>query len=132
MKYKIIFKAIVGSRSYGTNIETSDTDYKGIYIQDSDEILSNRYKEQIQVGPDECYYELGRFIQLAQSGNPTVLELLFSPKDCILVTSPEYELLRANADMFLTKKCQMAFAGYAFDQIKKAKGLNKKNELGGR
>lgn len=29
----IIFKAIVGSQAYGTNVPGSDTDIKGVYIQ---------------------------------------------------------------------------------------------------
>ena len=37
MKNTLIFKALVGSRAYGTNNENSDTDYKGVYIQNIDE-----------------------------------------------------------------------------------------------
>lgn len=126
MNYKIIFKAIVGSQAYGTNTSESDTDIKGIYIQSNDEILSNQYKEQININKDECYYEIQRFLQLAQTANPTILELLYSPDNCILETSPEYELIKNYRDKFLTKKCYNSFAGYANQQIEKASGLNKK------
>lgn len=126
MEHKILFKAIVGSQAYGTNTPESDIDIKGIYIQSNDEILSNQYKEQINVNKDECYYEMQRFLQLAQTANPTILELLYTPDECILETSPEFELLRKNRDKFLTKKCYNSFAGYANQQIEKASGLNKK------
>jgi uncharacterized protein len=126
MKHKILFKAIVGSQAYGTNTPESDVDIKGIYIQSNDEILSNRYKEQINVTKDECYYEIQRFLQLAKSANPTILELLYTPDDCILETSPEFELLKQNRDKFLTKKCYNSFSGYAYQQIQKATGLDKK------
>lgn len=126
MTQNLIFKAIVGSQSYGTSTPTSDMDYKGVYMQPIDELVSFGYKEQIDIGKDESYYEVRRFIQLLQSANPTVLELLYSPEDCILQTSPQFELLVRNRDKFLTKKCLMSFGGYAVAQIKKAKGLDKK------
>ena len=122
----LVFKAIVGSQSYGTSTPASDIDYKGVYMQPIDELISFGYKEQIEVGKDECYYEIRRFIQLLQSANPTVLELLYSPQDCIIQSSPQFELLVKNRDKFLTQKCLLSFGGYAIAQIKKAKGLDKK------
>lgn len=126
MKHKIIFKAIVGSQAYGTNTPESDTDIKGVYVQSNDEILSNCYVEQINVNKDECYYEVQRFLELAKTGNPTILELLYTPEDCVLETSPEFELIKSYAQKFLTQKCYNSFAGYAYQQIQKASGLNKK------
>lgn len=123
---KQIFKAIVGSQSYGTSIPTSDIDYKGVYLQNHDELLGFGYKEQIDHGKDECYYEVRRFLQLLETGNPTVLELLYSPEDCIIESTPEFDLIRQERDKFLTKKCMHSFGGYAVAQIKKARGLDKK------
>lgn len=122
----IIFKAIVGSQSYGTNIATSDVDYKGVYIQKNDELIGFGYKEQIDVSKDECYYEVRRFLQLLQSANPTVLELLYSPSECIVEKKPVFDIIVAHRDKFLTKKCLHSFGGYAIAQIKKARGLDKK------
>lgn len=126
MNEKFIFKTIVGSQAYGTSLPTSDIDYKGIYIQSNDDILSFKYNEQIEIGKDECYYEVRRFLQLAQSANPTILEMLFIDDKFIIETSPAFELLRKYKDKFLTKKCCMSFGGYAVAQIKKARGLDKK------
>lgn len=122
----LIFKAIVGSQSYGTSTPTSDVDLKGVYMQSIDELVGFGYKEQVDVGKDETYYELRRFLQLLQSANPTVLELLYSPEDCILESSHKFDLLVSHRDKFLTQKCVMSFGGYAVAQIKKAKGLDKK------
>lgn len=126
MKEKLIFKTIVGSQAYGTSLPTSDIDYKGIYIQSQDDILSFKYNEQIEIGKDECYYEVRRFLQLAQSANPTTLEMLFVDNQFIVETSPAFELIREHKAKFLTKKCCMSFGGYAVAQIKKARGLDKK------
>lgn len=126
MEQNLIFKAVVGSQSYGTATPESDVDYKGVYMQSVDELISFNYKEQIDIGKDECYYEVRRFLQLLQSANPTVLELLYSPEDCIQVKKPVFDLITKHRDKFLTKKCKLSFGGYAIAQIKKAKGLDKK------
>lgn len=122
----IIFKARVGSHAYGTNIEGSDEDFKGVYIQSPDSVLIDGYKEQYSVSKDETYYELRRFIELCCTGNPTMLEILYSPEDCIISKDPIFDVLIENRDKFLSKSCRYSFGGYAFAQIEKAKGLNKK------
>ena len=124
--HNIVFKAIVGSQAYGTSVPSSDVDHKGIYQQPNNDILGFNYKEQIDVTKDECYYEIRRFLELASKANPTILELLFSPKDCIVTTSPQHERLVEIRNKFLTKECRNSFGGYAVQQIQKAKGLNKK------
>lgn len=123
---KIIFSTIVGSQAYGTSTPQSDIDKKGVYMQSNDDILSFGYKPQYEVGKDECYYEVRRFLELLQTANPTVLEMLFMPQDCIQVNEPVFNLIIENRHKFLTKKCMHSFGGYAVAQIKKAKGLQKK------
>ena len=65
---------IRGSHAYGTNVETSDTDYSGVFIQKIDDILGFNYIEQINDDKnDTVIYEIQRFLQLLSSNNPTVL-----------------------------------------------------------
>jgi len=122
----IIFKVKVGSHAYGTNIQGSDEDFKGVYLQDPIDVLNNGYREQVEVSKDETYYELRRFIDLCCTGNPTMLEILFSPEDCIIYKDPVFQPLIENRQKFLSKSCKYSFGGYAYSQIEKAKGLNKK------
>lgn len=124
--HQIIFKTMVGSQAYGTATPTSDQDFKGVFIQNADDILTFNYTEQIEISKDECYYEVRRFLQLLQSANPTVLEMLFMPQECILEQSPLFGLIVEQRHRFLTKKCMHSFGGYAIAQIKKAKGFDKK------
>jgi uncharacterized protein len=126
MQHKIIYKSIVGSKAYGTAVSTSDDDYKGVYVQHPNEILSFKYKEQIDVSKEECYYEVRRFLQLLQSANPTMLELLFMPDECVIEKHEAFVLIQNHKEKFLTKKCLHSFGGYALQQIKKASGLDKK------
>lgn len=122
----IIFKAVVGSHAYGTNVEGSDIDIKGVYIQDPEDVLINGYKEQVDISKDEVYYEIRRFIELCCKGNPTVLELLYSPMNCVKYVHPVWHLLVRERDKFLSKSCKYSFAGYAYSQIKKSDSLDKK------
>ncbi len=123
---KVILKTLVGSHSYGTNVEGSDRDYKGIYVQDPKHMFRYGYVPQIDVTKDEVYFELGRFIELCASNNPTVLELLYPPKECVQYADETYNKLVSVRDQFLSKKCKYSFGGYAISQIKKAGGLDKK------
>jgi predicted nucleotidyltransferase len=126
----IIFKAIVGSRAFGTAVEgSSDTDIKGVYAQCSDDILGFNYQEHVQVGKDETYYEIKRYLELLRAGNPTVVELLFSPEDCVLVSEPEFEVVLSNRSKFITRRCIRTFGEYAISQFVKAKTDNRHRKL---
>jgi len=123
----IIFSAIMGSRAYGTALPTSDTDVRGVFIQPIEDILGFGYTEQVaDETNDVIFYEVKRFLQLISINNPNILELLNAPKDCVLYKDPIFDLITEQKEKFLTKRCRDSFAGYAIDQIKKARGYNKK------
>lgn len=126
MKYNIIYETLVGSHVYGTNIPTSDIDIKGVYVQPESDILGFNYREQVNVDKDTTYYEIRRFLQLLQSANPTMLEMLFVDSKFTRKLEPAFSSVIQNRHKFLTKQCANSFGGYAVAQIKKAKGLNKK------
>jgi predicted nucleotidyltransferase len=124
---KPLYLVIRGSHAYGTNIETSDTDYSGVFIQSMDDILGNKYIEQINDDTnDTVIYEIRRFLELLRTNNPTILELLNTPEDCILYKDPVFDVILKNSKKFLTKQCANSFGKYAAAQIGKAKGQNKK------
>ena len=118
---------IRGSHAYGTNIETSDNDYSGVFIQNMDAILGFNYTEQINDdNNDIVLYEIKRFLELLSSNNPNILELINTPEDCIIYKHPVFDEILNNRDKFITKLCAKSFGGYAVSQIKKAAGQNKK------
>lgn len=122
----ILFETIVGSQAYGTQTPTSDIDKKFVYILPMDYILGTGYVEQININKDYTGWEIKRFLELLGSNNPTVLELLNSPEDCIVHKHPIFDHILTHKEDFITKICKDSFGGYARQQIKKAKGLNKK------
>jgi hypothetical protein len=121
----IIFECIGGSRAYGLETETSDTDIRGVFILPKSQFYSLDYIGQINNETNDiAYYELRKFIELLAKNNPNILELLNVPEACILYKHPIYDEIKQS--VFLSKLCKNSFANYAFTQIKKARGLNKK------
>ena len=126
---EILYEYIRGSQLYHTNVETSDEDHGGIYIMPNDACLGLGidYQNEIKdVSNDKCIWEIGRFLELILSSNPTVLEALFVPEDKVIYEHPAIKELRSHREIFVTKKCFAPFGGYAVSQIKKAQGQNKK------
>lgn len=121
----ILFECISGSKAYGLDTAASDTDIRGVFILPKDTFYGMEYVEQINDATnDVVYYELQKFISLLSKNNPNILELLNVPEDCVLIKDPLFE--RIKMDYFLSKLCKNSFAKYAYTQIKKARGLNKK------
>lgn len=121
----IIFECISGSRAYGLATATSDTDIRGVFILPKEKYYSLNYVDQINNETNDIvYYELNKFASLCAKNNPNILELLNTPEDCILYKNPLYDKFKT--EDFLSKLCHQSFANYAFTQIKKARGLEKK------
>ena len=121
----ILIKAISGSHAYGTAIEGSDTDIKGVFVLPKPLFYGLSYDAQLaDQKNDVVFYELARFTHLLLKNNPNLLELLATPEDCMLKKHPIMEAYKP--ELFLSQKCYHTFSGYALEQIKKARGLNKK------
>lgn len=121
----LIFEGIVGSRAYGLDTASSDTDIKGVFVLPKKIFYSLDYVPQVSNETNDIvYFELKRFIELLAKNNPNILELLALPDECILYRHPLME--RVHSVMFLSRICEQTFAHYAYSQIKKAWGLEKK------
>ena len=112
-----------GSQSYGTNIEGSDTDVKGICIPPKEYYLGFLKKfEQAELhDPDAVIFELTKFFKLAADSNPNCLEILFIDPSDILYIDDLGQLILDNRDLFLSKKVKYTMTGYAISQLKKIK-----------
>jgi predicted nucleotidyltransferase len=75
-----IFVTRHGSHAYGTNIEGSDEDFKGICIAPMYYRLGNLHSfEQKDKGfgdSDACIYDVKKFFKLATDCNPNIIEVL--------------------------------------------------------
>ncbi len=124
-KDHLLLNCISGSKAYNLALPSSDTDKKGVFILPKRQLFGFEQVQQVSnQSNDEVYFELKRFLELLLKNNPNILELLNTPKDCVLYKHPLLDLIKP--EDFLSKLCLETFAGYAASQIKKARGLNKK------
>ncbi len=120
----VIYLSRHGSKAYGTNIETSDDDYKGIGIPTQEYYygVSKNFEQQEFNTPDTVIYELRKFFNLLSNCNPNCIEVLFTdPQDHIYVSKMGEKILE-NKRIFLSKRVRWSFAGYAISQLKRIKG----------
>lgn len=132
----VLYEAVGGSHAYGTSIPTSDVDVRGVFCLPMQEYLSSTSQPVQSISDqrtmvekkknDDMFYTLYRLFELLKSSNPTMVELLWMPKDCVRTTSPEMAAIIRNRDVFISKACLGSHFGYANAQIGRARGKNKK------
>lgn len=121
----LLLKCISGSQAYGLALPHSDTDIKGVFVLPKSEFYGLTYTDQVNNETnDHMFYEIKKIIDLLLKNNPNILELLNTPEDCVLHRHPIMDLIQS--EMFLSRLCNQTFGQYAYAQIKKARGLNKK------
>lgn len=128
---KTLVELTFGSHLYGTNTPESDSDVKAVHLEDLDNFLLNKTKSVItysrskklneknnSTDTDYESFELNRFASLAKEGQTAIFDMLFSPSKFWLKTTPEWETLVENRNLFLTKQ-PAKFVGYCRAQASK-------------
>lgn len=114
----IILLGLGGSHAYGTNIEGSDIDIRGVATNSAREILTGKGFEQVENHvTDTVVYSLKKMVSLLANCNPNCIEILgLEPWQYLRITDVGQQLID-NADMFLSKKAAKSFGGYANSQL---------------
>ena len=116
----ILILTTAGSIAYGTNVDTSDIDVRGVTIESKQDIMGLSSFEQFEDRTtDTVIYGLKKFITLCLNSNPNVLEILGTRPEHLLVITKEGQLLRDNVDLFLSKKAIQSFGNYATAQLRR-------------
>jgi len=115
----IIYRCVVGSRAYGLDTDTSDTDVRGVYVAPAEMqwSLFGAPEQFEDNGAQTCYWELQKFLVMALKANPNILECLYSP-----LVEKQTRLggrLVSLRGCFLSKMIFQTFNGYALSQFKK-------------
>lgn len=141
-----LYLTIMGSEAYGTadvGLLKSDKDIYGfcvppksivfpfhhkLYGYDQPEEFDQWQEHHIQWNKKEydfSVYNLVKYVKLCADGNPNMVDSLFTPRECVIVTTPIAEKIRESRKLFLTKALYHKFRGYAYAQIHKAKSAER-------
>jgi predicted nucleotidyltransferase len=114
-----ILAVVVGSRAYGLAGPGSDHDRRGVYAAPT-RLFWQLDKPPTHLdgpGEEQFSWEIERFCTLALQGNPTVLEVLWSPLRTQV--TPHGEALLAARSAFLSRRVAETYGAYARDQLKR-------------
>lgn len=136
-RQEILYKCYVGSKAHGLYMSseefgdkaTCDIDVMEFYRMPLDwyyslesyhmknsQLTYARYEGEFDI----VSHEIRKAIDLLAKGNPNMLVPLFNSKDNILLSSPEWEMILSNRDLFLAKdNIKARFSGYAYEQLKR-------------
>jgi len=119
---RTLFLTNHGSHAYGTNLPTSDRDYKGFCIPPRQYFLgyAKRFEQaEFKGDPDMVVFGIQKFFKLAADCNPSIIEVLFTDESDYQILHPLGATILANRDLFISKKAKHTFSGYAVSQLKK-------------
>lgn len=126
---EVLMKSVFGSHLYGTNVATSDRDYKQIHKCNMRDILLGRDKlnitsqtssggKSVKNTKDDVDFEskeLRQFIKDCLGGQTYALDLLFTPDHLVLQKSKAWDYLKENRSKLVTNNLK-AFMGYCKSQ----------------
>ena len=116
----VILLGLAGSYSYGTDIDTSDIDIRGITLnQKSDLIGLTAFEQYVDENTDTVIYAFNKIITLLLSCNPNTIELLGLNPEHYLYLNDIGKMLLANKKLFLSKRAINSFGGYADAQLRR-------------
>jgi predicted nucleotidyltransferase len=126
-----IVKVVFGSHLYGTSDESSDHDFKGVFMPTRKQIylgkipnsVSNNSKKNTRTkntseDVDIETYSLHYFLHLACEGETVALDMLHAPDEMLIETSHIWKRIVAERHRFYTKNLK-SFGGYARRQAAK-------------
>lgn len=121
-----LYTCKIGSHAYGLATPDSDIDLRGVVVPDDLSYYFGTKTFEQKVYPDEedhVAWHLRKFCQLAAKGNTQMLEMLFSPSDCVITVHPLFRTnILDNRDKFITNEIFNAIRGYAYSENRKALG----------
>ena len=124
----LLVKMYAGSHAYGTALPTSDTDFRGIFVAEPENIRTPFYpiREVTDTNEEDTkFYELNQFMKLCVDCNPNIIELMWTDESDIVEAHDAYWHLRKHRKAFLSKRIIYTTTGYAMSQLKRIRGHNK-------
>lgn len=114
-----ILISMVGSNAYNVATETSDKDYRGVFIPNEKHLLGLHRVKQVSIkNEDWVCQEVRHFIEIVIKQNPTIIELLYI-QDSIFKTQL-WDILSVELKKLITKEAFKPYNAYFLSQVTKA------------
>lgn len=119
-----------GSYSYGTNVEGSDIDIRGVATNSCSDILGlTNFEQVVDEKTDTTIYAFNKIISLLMNCNPNVLEMLGCLPEHYLYLNDIGRQLIDNRKLFISQKAIHSFGGYAIQQLRKLENALARDRL---
>lgn len=116
----LLFANISGSRAYGSAVEGSDVDIRGVFAGSRASILSPFYPVKNTNGAgDTLFYEFSSFLKLVTGQNPNILEIFWTDERNILFKSPIWKPITAMRESLLSRGLAKSYGGFAHEEKKR-------------
>jgi predicted nucleotidyltransferase len=138
------YATIMGSVAYGVSSDSSDMDIYGFCMPPKEVLFPHlvgvipgfgqqidkfeQYQEHHVIDPssqteyDITIYNIVKYFDLCMENNPNMIDSLFTPRRCVLHSTPATEIVRERRKEFLHKGAMSKLRGYAYSQLSKAEG----------
>jgi hypothetical protein len=129
---KTLIRILFGSHLYGTSTESSDLDYKGVFLPAGRDILLQQVPKVINNNTksvfssekntpedvDDEAYALQKYIGMIVAGDMEALSMFFAPTESIVEMNRDWYLVKEYKDALLNSKCK-GFVSYVQQQAAK-------------
>lgn len=116
----IMFLGLAGSYSYGTNIEGSDIDIRGVALNSKSDLIGiTEFEQYVDDKTDSVVYGFNKMVKLLLNCNPNTIELLGLKPEHYVYMADTGRILLDNKKIFLSKRAINSFGGYADAQLRR-------------
>lgn len=117
-----LFKCFGGSFAYGTNVDNSDIDIRGVFAMREKDIYSLHSSNRINTlkfeENDTTLFELKHFLTMIENQNPNAMELLWCDEESVLLDSVYRQMIIKQKDKITNSYFELRCIGYASNSLK--------------